>query len=93
MHMFGLPCASQLWALQQMPLAQELSPQSTPQEAPLQVTGAGHAPMPAQLTVVFPEASLSTPLPQALSALHSMSQSPEPWAHNTLPEQAPLVLQ
>jgi hypothetical protein len=49
--------------------------------------------MPAQLTVVLPEASLSTPLPQALSALHSMSQSPEPWAHNTLPEQAPLVLQ
>ncbi len=48
---------------------------------------------PPQSIVVSPEASLSTPLPQALSALQSTLQVLEPCAQSTLPEQAPFVLQ
>ncbi len=46
-----------------------------------------------QSTDVSPETSLSTPLPQALSALHSTVQLPAPEAHNTRPAHAPLALQ
>jgi hypothetical protein len=48
---------------------------------------------PPQAIVVVPDASLSTPLPHALSALHSTLQVLEPGPHRTLPEQAPLELQ
>ncbi len=91
--MLVLPCTSHFCALQHTPLAQALSPHCTPQEAPWQVTGAGQALPPLHATVVSPEASLSTPLPQLLSALHWMSHVPEPCAQSTLPEQAPRVLQ
>jgi hypothetical protein len=91
--MLSLPCTSHFCALQQTPLEQEFMPHCTPQFAPPQVTGAGQAMLPPQATVVVPEASLSTPLPQALSALHSTSQLFDPWAQSTLPEQAPLLLQ
>ena len=91
--MLSLPCTSHFCALQQTPLEQALLPHCAPQELPLQVTGAGQERLPLQSMVVVPDASLSTPLPQALSALHSTLQVLAPSAHRTLPEQAPLLLQ